>query len=66
MNEQSKRDEFIKDKLRKIRNLLAHWKKYTDVLNMTSAEIGMKDLDKVNAGKVRIDLANFSKANIKS
>lgn len=36
MNDQKNRDEFIKDKVKKIRNLLAYWKKYTKILNMTT------------------------------
>lgn len=61
MESQLKRDEFIKEKLLQIRKLLAYWKKYSDVLNLTSAEIRLHNLSSKNLDEIKIDLSNFEK-----
>lgn len=36
MDSQEKKDKFIRDKLLSIRKLLAYWRRYTTVLNLTA------------------------------
>lgn len=66
MESQEKKDEYIKSKLLLIRKLLAYWKRYTTVLNLTATEINFLETEEKLSNKMKVELTQFSKSQAKA